>query len=72
MTARWSARLSALLFRGNAAVQRAARYVPLVSPRPWEADASSLPHLLPEGDCGYELLCGQWDAASDAGEPASG
>ena len=58
IAARWGARLSALLIRGNAAVQRAGQpTLPLAPRRPWEADAPPLPHALPEGDCSYELLC---------------
>ena len=57
VAARWGARLSALLVRGNAAVQRAARCDPLPC-RPWLAGIGPLPHLVPEGECAYELLCG--------------
>ena len=57
MAARWGARLSALLIRGNAAVQRAAHCELRDEPRPWAAEVGSLPHLLPEGDCSYELAC---------------
>ena len=67
MAARWGARLSALLMRGNAAVHRAARCVVPEPPRPWLADATPLPHLLPEGECTYELLCVQpYGADSEA------
>ena len=67
IAARWGARLSALLVRGNAAVQRAAKAAPPPAPRPWCAAAGTLPHLLPEGECLYELMC---LAAHDSdGEP---
>jgi len=57
IAARWGARLSALLIRGNAAVQRKARVVfPLVQRLGCEG-AGSLPHSLPEGECLYELGC---------------
>ena len=45
------------LIRGNAAVHLRARIEPSPSPRPWCAGAGGLPHLLPEGDCAYELGC---------------
>ena len=64
VVARWAARLSALLIRGNAAVHRAARARPPADPRPWRAGISPLPHLLPEGDCAYELVCGLGCASS--------
>ena len=51
IAARWGARLSALLIRGNAAVQRAAHCEHWEPPRPWVADVCPLPHLLPEGSC---------------------
>ena len=57
LTARWAARLSALLARGNAAVVRATQTAPVAFVRPWCADAVPLPHSLPEGDCEYDLLC---------------
>ena len=57
LTARWGARLSALLIRGNAAVHRACRAALGVAPRPWSGEAGPLPHSLPEGECNYELLC---------------
>ena len=57
MAARWGARLSALLIRGNAAVQRAAHCEQRNPPRPWVADVCPLPHLLPEGSCSFELAC---------------
>ena len=59
LTARWRARLSALLIRGNAAVQRACQPAFSSAPRPWSADTAPLPHSLPEDVCAYELLCGQ-------------
>ena len=59
--ARWGARLSALLVRGNAACHRAARVALPEEARPWRADAGTLPHLLPEGPCLYEVAClAQW------------
>ena len=59
LVSRWAARLSALLIRGNAAVVLATR-APLTPFRQWQTSSSStvLPHLLPEGDSAYELLCG--------------
>ena len=57
IAARWAARLSALLVRGNAAVQRAARTERCLAPRPWSEGVGALPHLLPEGECLYELAC---------------
>ena len=66
VAARWGARLSALLIRGNAAVQRAAQPAPPSAPRRWCCNAASLPHLLPEGDCLYEVLC--VPAAEESGE----
>ena len=69
--ARWGARLSALLLGGNAAVHRAAQtarsdastelqatHTAQMAPaRAWVNGTSSLPHLVPEGDSSYELLC---------------
>ena len=55
VTARWAARLSALLYRGNAAVVGAARPVLPVSVGRSQVGAG-LPHRLPEGDSSYELL----------------
>ena len=58
LVARWAARLSALLIRGNAAVVRHAQgtfAAPLLGGAAGEAFA--LPHCLPEGACAYELLC---------------
>ena len=57
LTARWGARLSALLIRGNAVVHRACWAALGVAPRPWSGEAGPLPHSLPEGECNYELLC---------------
>ena len=57
LTSRWSARLSALLIRGNGAVLCAARCKQAPPRRPWDASTSALPHSLPEGDCLYELAC---------------
>ena len=57
LTARWGARLSALVIRGNAAVHCKCRPAQPPDPRPWHAEAVPLPHLLPEGSCAFELLC---------------
>ena len=65
IAARWGARLSALLVRGNAAVQRAAQPAPPLAQRTWCADACPVPHLIPEGECAYELLCLPPAAASE-------
>ena len=63
--ARWGARLSALLIRGNAAVQRAARPQCGRSPRPWQDDAGALPHQVPGGPSSFELLCSALPCCSD-------
>ena len=58
VVARWGARLSALLLRGNAAVMRAGG---LPRPTTLGVDApgsASLCHSLPVGECAYELLVG--------------
>ena len=58
VVARWGARLSALLLRGNAAVMRAGG---LPRPATLGVDApgsASLCHSLPVGECAYELLVG--------------
>ena len=54
LAARWGARLSALLIRGNAPVPWAAQWV----------EVCPLPHLLPENECSYELVCGGLGAVS--------
>ena len=55
--ARWGARLSALIVRGNAAVHRLALPAEVMEHRPWCEGAPALPHLLPHGSCLYEVLC---------------
>ena len=52
LVSRWSARLSAILIKGNAAV---VRHSVALEPAPvrlatWEGGRDGLPHLLPEGD----------------------
>ena len=56
VVARWAARLSALLIRGNALVAREA--LPPAAPVQRDVPASSagLPDLCPEGTSAYELL----------------
>ena len=56
VTARWAARLSALLYRGNAAVVQAAQPAFPVVARGTAASGGGLSHLIPEGDSAYELL----------------
>ena len=57
VTARWTARLSAALLRGNSAVVLAARPAFVsVAPRAGAFLGAGLPHLLPDGDSAYELL----------------
>ena len=58
MVARWAARLSAALLRGNAAVLRRAGYSPPSREVPDQGDEAPLPHLVPEGPSAYELLVG--------------
>ena len=65
LASRWAARLSAHLLRGNAAVQRALHREPSVALEERGACATSLPHLLPEGECNYELLCGHLRSSDD-------
>ena len=57
IAARWGARLSALLIRGNAAVQRAAQPTLPFAPRSWCEHAGPLPHVVPEGESLYEIIC---------------
>ena len=54
--ARWGARLSAILIRGNAAVVRAGGGEQYIAPHVDFPGAPSLQHLIPEDDCAYELL----------------
>ena len=54
----WAMRLSAVLIRGNAAVLRAAGWVPPPGSRNAVPLSGSLAHLAPEGDSAYELLVG--------------
>ena len=64
VVARWAARLSALLIRGNAAVYRAIQ-PPVTDPSLCRnAPTVALPHLVPEGACLYEVVCGS--GADDA------
>ena len=55
--ARWGARLSALIVRGNAAVHRLAQPAEVMEHRLWCEGAPALSHLLPHGSCLYEVLC---------------
>ena len=65
VVARWSARLSALLIQGNAAVVRSTQLNIAFPHRAWNDTATVLPHSLPEGECFYELLCGPTNVDSD-------
>ena len=56
VVARWGARLSALLIRGNGLVVRQASPDLPVPPPEGGGSVAHLPHLLPEGDSAYELL----------------
>ena len=57
IVARWGARLSALLIRGNGVVVRACCDLSwAASPHVDVPGHPSLHHLVPEGDCAYELL----------------
>ena len=58
VVARWSARLSAVLIRGGAAVLRRAGFVGPPVARGAVPHAGSLPHVLPEGESVYDLLVG--------------
>ena len=58
VVARWSARLSAVLIRGAAAVLRRAGFVAPPVARGALPHAGSLPHVLPEGESVYDLLVG--------------
>ena len=53
--ARWAARLSAILIRGNAAVERQA-WADREALFGTGEESGALGHQLPEGDCAYELL----------------
>ena len=55
VVSRWGARLSAILIRGNAAVVRACIGERPTAPHVDVPGAAALAHLLPEGDCAYEL-----------------
>ena len=55
VVSRWGARLSAILIRGNAAVVRACIGERPTAPHVDGPGAAALSHLLPEGDCAYEL-----------------
>ena len=58
LAARWAARLSALLILGKAAVHRAARCpIALEIGDDTSTQERRLSHLLPDGDCAYELMC---------------
>ena len=54
--ARWAARLSAALLRGNAAVHRRAGYSPPARVAEDALPAGPLAHLVPEGESAYELF----------------
>ena len=56
VVARWAARLSATLIRGNAAVERAAWADRETLCGVGGDEEGVLGHQLPEGDCAYELL----------------
>ena len=53
--ARWAARLSAALIRGNCAVFRRAGYAPAAPASSDSSPGGPWAHLVPEGDCTYEL-----------------
>jgi len=55
LVARWMARLSATLIRGNAAVHRRAGYCPPAARLSEPSLGGPLAHLVPEGDSAYEL-----------------
>ena len=55
VVARWSARLSATLIRGNGMCFRAAGLSAVEEPYPGDA-AAGMACSVPEGDCAYELL----------------
>ena len=52
----WATRLSAILLRGNAALQRHAGWAPPGPPCAVVPLAGALGHMVPEGDFAYELL----------------
>ena len=56
MLARWVARLSAALLRGNAAVHRRAGYAPPARVAGEPSPVGPLAHVVPEGESSYELL----------------
>ena len=56
VVARWAMRLSAVLLRGNAAVLRAAGWVPPSGSRSTVPLTGPLAHVVPEGDSVFELL----------------
>ena len=58
VVARWGARLSALLIRGNGAVVRAGTLSHPIAPHVDVPGNPGLHDLVPEGDCAYELLVG--------------
>ena len=58
VVARWGARLSAALLRGNAAVHRRAGYAPVATLHSQATHGGPLAHLLPEGESAYELYVG--------------
>jgi hypothetical protein len=55
LVARWMARLSATLIRGNAAVHRRAGYCPPAARAAEPSSGGPLAHLVPEGDSAYEV-----------------
>ena len=58
VVARWGARLSALLIRGNGAVVRAGTLSHPIAPHVDFPGNPELHDLVPEGECAYELLVG--------------
>ena len=56
VVARWAARLSALLVRGNGLVARHVLPAGAAAPPPPAGGSTRLPHCLPEGESAYELL----------------
>ena len=65
VVARWASRLSAALLRGNAAAQHAAGWTHTPAPRDAVPAAGPLCHVLPEGECVYELLVGHVHTLDD-------
>ena len=72
VVARWGARLSAILLRGNAAVVQAGGGEWHVPPHVDFPDSCSLGHLVPEDDCSYELLVGTGEGVAGVDGEESG